>query len=92
MQRTPGANWETYSVQEIVSTQLLALIEEQAVYKFIVCSENIEDLKEALFVSNWIYDIKYTMDVDQVQALGIYTRHSVFNINEAPTTSHESFL
>ena len=38
-------------MQEIVSAQLLALIEEQATYKFMIYSGDIEKVKEALFVS-----------------------------------------
>lgn len=57
VQRTRDADWETYSAQEVVSRQLLALIEEQAVYKFVLYSENISDAREALFVSDG--DIRY---------------------------------
>lgn len=57
MQRTLNAEWETYSVQEIFSTQLLALIEEQAVYKFVVSSEHLEYANAALFVRS---QLRYT--------------------------------
>lgn len=46
-----GDIWETYSVQEIVSAQLLALIEEQATYKFLAYSGDLETSKDALLVS-----------------------------------------
>ena len=55
MQRNHDADWETYSVQEIISIQLLNMIEEQAVYKFIIYSGNIDDIKEALFVSSLLF-------------------------------------
>lgn len=51
MQRTQGDIWETYSVQEIVSAQLLALIEEQATYKFMAYSGDLETSEDALLVS-----------------------------------------
>ena len=52
VQRTRGSDWETYSVQEIVSVQLLALIEEQAVHRFLAFSANIGDVQEALMASD----------------------------------------
>ena len=51
LQRSRDLGWETCSVQEIVSAQLLALIEEQAVYKFLAYSGDADDSKTALFVS-----------------------------------------
>ena len=51
VQRTEGNIWETYSVQEILSAQLLALIEDQAMYKFLAFSGAIENAQEALLVS-----------------------------------------
>ena len=51
MQLSDDPTWEEYSVQEIVSAQLLALIEEQATYKFVVYSGNVEEVQEALLVS-----------------------------------------
>ena len=52
IQPARGSEWETYSVQEIVSAQLLALIEDQAVRRFLVFSGNIEEIQEALMVSS----------------------------------------
>ena len=52
VQRAQAMDWETYSVQEIVSAQLLALIEDQATRKFLTYSGNIEEAEEALLVSN----------------------------------------
>ena len=43
--------WRTYSIQRIVAAQLLALIEELAVYKYLVFSGDLEESKEALLVS-----------------------------------------
>ena len=51
-QRSKDGNGRTFSIQRIVSAQLLALIEELAVYKFLIFSGDIEDAKEALLVSN----------------------------------------
>lgn len=51
VQRDLGGIWETYSVQEIVSAQLLALIEEQATHKFLAYDGSIEDANGALVVS-----------------------------------------
>lgn len=50
VQRAHGNIWETYSVQEIISTQLLAVIGDQATYKFLAYSGKIEDAKDALLV------------------------------------------
>ena len=51
VQLSDDPTWEEYSVQEIVSAQLLALIEEQATYRFVVYSGNVEEVQEALLVS-----------------------------------------
>lgn len=49
--RSGDGGWKTFSIQRIISAQLLALIEEQAVYKFMCYSGDIEDAKDALLVS-----------------------------------------
>ena len=54
LQRSKAMDWETCSVQEIVSAQLLALIDEQSVYKFLVYNGDIGDPKTALMVSEII--------------------------------------
>lgn len=51
VQRSREMDWETCSVQEIVSAQILALIEDQAAYKFLAYSGNAEESKTALMVS-----------------------------------------
>lgn len=51
VQRSHDSLWETYSVQEIVSAQLLAMIEDQATFKFLAYSGNLEESKDALLVS-----------------------------------------
>ena len=51
VQLSDDPTWEEYSIQEIVSAQLLALIEEQATHKFVVYSRNVEEVQEALLVS-----------------------------------------
>ena len=50
VQRSLSTIWETYSVPEVVSAQLLAFIAEQAIYKFLVYTDIIEEAKEALLV------------------------------------------
>ena len=51
LQRSRELDWETCSVQEIVSAQLLALIDEQAVYKFLAYTCAADASKTALLVS-----------------------------------------
>ena len=51
LQRSRELDWEKCSVQEIVSAQLLALIEEQAIYKFLAYAADAEMSKTALMVS-----------------------------------------
>ena len=51
LQRARELDWETCSVQEIVSAQLLALIEEQAIYKFLAYAADADKSKTALMVS-----------------------------------------
>lgn len=51
LQRSRDLDWETCSVQEIVSAQLLASIEEQAVYKFLAYTGDADNSKTALIVS-----------------------------------------
>ena len=51
VQRTHNEIWETYSVPEIISAQLLALTAEQATYKFLIYSGNLEDAEDVLLVS-----------------------------------------
>ena len=51
LQRSKDAEWETNSVQTIVSAQLLAWITEQATYKVLAFSGVLEDAEEALLVS-----------------------------------------
>ena len=51
LQRSRELDWEKCSVQEIVSAQLLASIEDQAAYKSLAYSGDAEDSKSALMVS-----------------------------------------
>ena len=51
LQRSRELDWETCSVQEIVSGQLLALIEEQAIYKVLAYTADADKSKTALMVS-----------------------------------------
>ena len=50
LRRSRGLDWETCSVQEIVSAQLLALIEDQAAYRFLAYTGDAEDSNTALMV------------------------------------------
>lgn len=50
LQRSRASEWETCSVQEIVSAQLLALIDELAAYKFLAIAGDAESSKIALLV------------------------------------------
>ena len=52
LQRSRVLDWETCSVQEIVSAQLLALVEDQAAYKFLAYTGDVQDSKTALMVSD----------------------------------------
>ena len=51
LQRSRDLDWETCSVQEIVSAQLLAFIEEQAIYRFLAYTADTDKSKTALMVS-----------------------------------------
>ena len=51
LRRSRELDWETCSVQEIISAQLLALIEEQAIYKFLAYTADADKSKTALMVS-----------------------------------------
>jgi len=57
VQRSHGNIWETYSVEEIISAQMLALIEDQATYKFLTYSGNIENAKDALLVGHCFWSM-----------------------------------
>ncbi len=50
--RSGEGGWKTFSIQRIVAAQLLALIEESAVYKFLCYSGDVEEAKDALLVSD----------------------------------------
>ena len=51
LRRSRELDWETCSVQEIVSAQLLALIEDQAAYRFLAYTGDVENSKTAVMVS-----------------------------------------
>jgi len=50
LHKSKDAGWKTFAIQRILSSQLLALIEEQGVTKFLVYSGDIEVAKDALLV------------------------------------------
>lgn len=60
LQRSRELDWETCSVQEVVSAKLLALIEDQAVYKFLAYTGDIKDSKTALMVSDSLASLPRT--------------------------------
>lgn len=67
LQRSRELDWETCSVQEIVSAQLLVLIEDQAAYKFLAYTGNARDSKTALML--WIFttDLMYSTSAKPTQ-------------------------
>ncbi|KAL9099645.1 MAG: hypothetical protein Q9163_004886 [Psora crenata] len=50
---------KTFSLQKIISAQLLAVIEQQAVHKFVIHSGDLENTKEALFL--WVFTADLTL-------------------------------
>lgn len=62
-----GLDWETCTVQEIVSAQLLALTQEQAVYKFLAYSGDIEYAKTALMLWLFTPDLMYSTSAKPTQ-------------------------
>lgn len=50
-QRNRDYGWTVFSIQRIMAAQLLALIDEQAVYRFLLYSGDMEEAKDALMVS-----------------------------------------
>ena len=53
LQRSRASEWETCSVQEIVSAQLLALIDVLAAYKFLAIAGDAGNSKTALLVGGY---------------------------------------
>lgn len=51
MKRSRELDWETCSVQEIVSAQLLTLIEDQAAYNFLAYTDDADGSMTAMVVS-----------------------------------------
>ena len=69
--QTPDCRgWETSTLQTIISAQLLALIEDQAVSKFIIHTGNIECTKKALFVRGTL-NVKLVYLLTKRIALGV---------------------
>ena len=58
LQARRDAPWEVYPVQKFICAQLLALIRSQATHKFLACSEDISDAREALLVRIRSYGMK----------------------------------
>ena len=94
LQRSIGLGWETCSVQEVVSAQLLALIEDQAVYKFLAYTGDAEDSKTALMVRESSRSLltTCTRGLHPQAALGLYSRSNVLNFFKAYATRDENFL
>ncbi|KAF6236507.1 hypothetical protein HO173_005288 [Letharia columbiana] len=75
LQRSRGLDWETCSVQEIVSAQLLASIEDQAAYKFLAYTGEAEDSKPALVLWAFTPDLMYSTSAKPTQrAMKIFYR------------------
>ena len=73
LQRSKELNWETCSVQEVVSAKLLALIEDQAVYKFLAYTGDLKDSQTALMVSESLASLpKHTRLAYIRTALGLH--------------------
>ena len=60
LQRSRELDWETCSVQKVVSAKLLALIEDQAVYKFLAYTGDLKDSKAALMVGEKLASLPKT--------------------------------
>ncbi|CAD6573931.1 MAG: hypothetical protein ASARMPREDX12_006324 [Alectoria sarmentosa] len=67
LQRSREMDWEKCSIQEIVSAQLLASIEDQAAYKFLAYSGDAEDSKSAVML--WVFtpDLMYSTSAKPTQ-------------------------
>lgn len=85
MQRTEDVGWETYSVQKIVSVQLLALIEEQAVYKIILSSEDFQYADVSLLVRNWIHRANIRTRWLTMCQLWVFTSDLLYSTSTRPT-------
>ena len=93
LQRSRGLDWETCSVQEIISAQLLALTQEQAVYKFLAYSGDIEYSTTALMVSTSSRTRPNIHILELIEtALGIHPRSDVLNVCEADAARNENIL
>ncbi|KAL9127806.1 MAG: hypothetical protein Q9217_003390 [Psora testacea] len=53
LQTLGQAGWKTFPLQKVISAQLLAMIEDQAVHKFIVHTGDLDNVKEALLL--WVF-------------------------------------
>ena len=62
-QRSKESGWKSYSIQRIISSQLLALTEELGVYKYLTYSGDIEESKDALLVSSIFFMVPPIMFV-----------------------------
>ena len=73
LQRSKELDWETCSVQEVLSAQLLALIEDQAAYRFLAYSGDVNDAKTALMVGELLRSLPRICALGlQLVALGLY--------------------
>jgi len=58
------ASWQTLPVQKIICAKLLALIEGQATYQFLIYSGKIEEAQKALMVGFTPYSIHDTKNIE----------------------------
>jgi len=54
--------WQTFSVQKIIAAQLLAMVQDEAIHKFLAYTGNIDEVGEALLVSLPIPDLKLDIE------------------------------
>ena len=84
LQRSRELDWETCSAQEVVSAMLLALIEDQAVYKFLAFTGDLEDSKTALMVSKSLAFTPNTHVLAYIAQLWVFTPDLMYSTPAKP--------
>lgn len=64
LSRSKNACWETFSIQKIVCAQLLSMIEDLSIYKFLVYSGEIEDAQDILLLWAFTPDLIYSTSTE----------------------------
>ena len=73
LQRSRASEWETCSIQEIVSAQLLAMIDDLGAYKFLAIAGDAENSKIALLVGSYSRPLPHACILAYSQtALGLH--------------------